>query len=76
MRKTYVITDEQLESLLKASEPVRYMVVGGMVPSSPQENANRAWKALGEELGFHYMTVRPIDGASLNTFSAECMVTQ
>ena len=26
---------------------------------SQQENANRAWEALGDELGFQHMTVEP-----------------
>jgi hypothetical protein len=27
--------------------------------ATPQENANRAWAALGDEMGFDYLTVQP-----------------
>lgn len=64
----FTMTDEQLEKLLDACKPVRCMMIGGVVPSSPQENANRAWKELGLEMGFDYMTVRP--GKDQKTFSA------
>lgn len=35
------------------------MIVGGYAPSSPQENANRAWSELGGEMGFDGTTVEP-----------------
>lgn len=59
MRKEYEMTQAQLDTILDACKPVSYMVFGGMEPRSPQENANDAWKALGDELGFDHMTVRP-----------------
>lgn len=61
-RRNFEMSQEQLEKLLDACKPVPYMVFGGMAPRSPQENANSAWKALGEELGFDHMTVRPNGG--------------
>lgn len=70
MRKDYEMTQEDLDALLDAMKPVPYMVIGGIVPSSPQENANAAWKALGDKMGFKHMTVRP-NGKGDRFFSAE-----
>lgn len=42
-----------------AMKPVPYMIVGGVPPRSQQESANDAWRALGEELGFQWDSVRP-----------------
>lgn len=57
--KEYEMTQEDLDALLNAMKPVPYMIIGGVAPRSQQENANAAWKALGEKMGFDYMTVRP-----------------
>jgi len=57
--KGYEMTQEDLDALLNAMKPVPYMIIGGVAPRSQQENANAAWKALGEKMGFDYMTVRP-----------------
>ena len=32
---------------------------------------DEAWRSLGNELGFEYMTVRPISGKGHNHFTAE-----
>lgn len=69
MRKTYTMTQEQYDTLLAAMQPVPYMIIGGVAPRSQQENANDAWKRLGDELGFHHMSVRP--GNSKLEFTAE-----
>lgn len=58
MRKEFELSDEQLNRLYEASKPVRLIALQCGMPSSPQENANAAWKALGKELGFDYMSVR------------------
>lgn len=58
-RKEYEMTDAQLAAILDACRPVPYMVIGGIEPRSPQENANNAWARLGSELGFDSMTVKP-----------------
>lgn len=42
-RTNYEMTEADLEAIMSACKPVRYMVIGGHEPSSPQENANRAW---------------------------------
>lgn len=56
------MTQEQFDKLMEACKPVPYMVFGGIEPRSQQENANEAWKSLGNEMGFDYMTVRPANG--------------
>lgn len=70
MRKRYEMTDEDLDELLEASKPVPYLIIGGVCPRSPQENANAAWKTLGDKLHFDYMTVQPT-GEGLRFFTAE-----
>ena len=58
-RTEYEMTEADLKELLDACKPVVAMMIGGNGPSSPQENANRAWQRLGEKMGFDHMTVRP-----------------
>ena len=70
MRKEYEMTQAQLDRILDACKPVPYMVFGGVEPRSPQENANDAWRALGEEIGFDHMSVRP-NGKGDRFFTAE-----
>ena len=62
MRQEYEMTEEDLEKLLDACKPVPYMVVGGVPPRSPQENANDAWARLGKKMGFDSNTVQPASG--------------
>ena len=57
--KQYEMTEEDLQKILEACKPVPYMVIGGVAPRSPQENANAAWAELGARMGFQHMTVRP-----------------
>lgn len=61
MRRDYEMTETQLAKLLEACKPVPYFAIGGSYgsPRSPQENANAAWEALGMEMGFQHMTVKP-----------------
>jgi hypothetical protein len=61
MRKEYTLTKEQLATLLEACKPtpVMYLSGGRSMFNSPQENANRAWEKLGQEMGFALMTVWP-----------------
>lgn len=63
----YELTEEQLQKLLDASKPT--VVIRGF--PTPQENANRAWEALGHELGFKHLTVQPIPGRDMRYFQAE-----
>ena len=70
MRKQFEMTQEQLETIMEACRPVALIALNSGMPSSPQENANRAWEALGKELGFKHMTVKP-NGKGDRFFSAE-----
>lgn len=69
-RTNYEMTEVDLAAILEACKPVPYMVIGGRAPSSPQENANRAWQRLSEKMGFDHMTVMPIVGKGNRFFSA------
>ncbi len=68
--REYKMTDEQLAKLQDACKPVICMKIG-VWPRSPQQNANDAWRALGKEMGFDYLTVRPAKGKSDRFFMAE-----
>ena len=70
LRKNYEMSREELDTLLEAGKPVPYMIIGGHEPSSPQGNANRAWAALGEKMGFNSLTVQPIVGKGTRHFTA------
>lgn len=72
MRRDYELTEEQLAKLLDACKPTPAMYLSGGRPmfGTPQENANAAWKRLGEEMSFDHMTVRPT-GQGDRFFSAE-----
>ena len=59
MRKEFEMTEADLEKILDASKPTRYMIIGTSMPRSPQENANDAWQELGNRMGFDFMTVVP-----------------
>ena len=71
MRKEYELNKEQVDSLVEASEPVPYTLFGGHEFASAQENANKAWFYLGREMGFKYLTVRPVKGKGVSFFTAE-----
>ena len=70
MRKEFQMTAEQLEKIMDAGKPVPMIMLQCGTPSSPQERANGAWKSLGDELGFKYMTVQPA-GDDPHYFTAE-----
>lgn len=70
MRKRFKLTEEQFQRLVDAARPVPYLIVNGIGPRSPQENANDAWCVLGRELGFDGMSVRP-DPEGAMFFTAE-----
>ena len=69
-RTNYEMTTDDLSALLAAMKPVPYIVIGGRPPRSQQDNANEAWAALGEKMGFDSMTVQPIPGKGDRFFSA------
>lgn len=58
-RQRYEMTEDDLAALLEACKPVTYIIVAGQEPRSPQDNANDAWSALGDRMGFEYLTVEP-----------------
>ena len=68
-RRNYEMTEAQLEALYDACKPVTLIMLQCGMPRGPQERANDAWEALGDELGFDHMTVRPT-GAGDRFFSA------
>lgn len=70
MRQRYEMTDQDLEILLNASKPTLCMEICRKLPRSPQENANEAWRRLGDKIGFDHMTVRPV-GNDIKVFTAE-----
>lgn len=72
-RKEFKLTDKQYKKLLRACRPTPVISFDGKTNAfgTPQENANRAWSILGHELGFDYMSVRPVPGKSDRFFTAE-----
>jgi predicted TIM-barrel fold metal-dependent hydrolase len=72
-RKTYEMSQEQYDKMLKACQPTPAMFLsGGMLAfGTPQENANLAWQELGREMGFKWGTVSPIPDKSPLFFTAE-----
>ncbi len=70
MRREFEMTQEQLDKILDACKPVVAIAIHlGPLPNQ-QDNANRAWEALGREMGFDHMTVRPC-GKGDRFFTAE-----
>ena len=71
MRQEYEMTEAELATLLDACKPVPYMVVGGVMPRTPGQNANDAWRALAAKRGFVWDTVQPVAGKGQQFFTAE-----
>lgn len=69
-RANYEMTEDDLAALLDACKAVPAMMIGGSVPSSPQQNANDAWARLGKKMGFDSKTVQPIPGKGTRFFTA------
>jgi hypothetical protein len=65
------LTDEELESILNASKPVPYMIIGGHVPASPQENANAAWEIVAAKHGFVWDTAESANTGDQHDVLAE-----
>lgn len=74
VRRALQLTQAELKTLLEATRPMPYMVVGGYPPISQQTRANDAWRALGRKRGFDWETVRPVAGEDQTWFSAEVEV--
>ncbi len=73
-RREFEMTDEDLTAILAACRPVPMIMLQGVMPRSPQENANAAWSALGKKMGFEHMTVQPVSGKDQKVFTAEADV--
>ena len=69
-RTEYEMTEADLDSLLVACNAVPVMMIGNVAPPSQQQNANRAWAALGEKMGFDGSTVRPLESKGQRFFTA------
>ncbi len=69
-RTEYEMTEADLTQLMEAMKPVPMIMLQCGTPPSQQENANRAWTALGKKMGFDGDTVRPINGKGNRFFSA------
>ncbi len=71
MKQRFEMSSEQEATILEACRPVSLIALQCGTPSSPQENANRAWQKLGKEMGFVWDTVEPIPGEPNRVFNAE-----
>jgi hypothetical protein len=69
-RYEFEMSEQQLAAILDACRPVPMIMLQCGAPSSPQENANRAWAALGYELGFDSMSVEPVSNKGDRFFTA------
>jgi hypothetical protein len=63
------MSDEDHAKLLEACKPVPAIALHCGTPKSRQENADDAWRRLGEKMGFDYKTVIP-DGPDSHDFKA------
>ena len=70
-KREFKMTPEQLEKLLISCTPVPMIMLQCGNPPSQQETANRAWDALGKEMGFVGSTATPVPGKSDLYFYAE-----
>lgn len=73
MKREFEMSEDDLKFLLDASKPVPAMYLSGGRPmfGTPQENANRAWEALGKRMGFDPFSVEPVPGKGRRFFRAE-----
>ena len=71
MRKEYEMTEEQQSKLLDfIYDDVPLIALHCGTPANQQERANIAWQSLGQEMGFEYMTVRPVRNKNELFFTA------
>ena len=64
------MSQADLDTILAACKPIPMIMLQCGLPRSPQERANDAWQALGERMGFDFMTVQPIEGEPMTHFTA------
>lgn len=58
-KREFMMSEEQFAKIVEASKPTPAVVIGGTMMPSPQSRANRAWQALGVEMGFDWETAEP-----------------
>ena len=68
-RVEYEMTQEDLDKILNACKPLLLIATHCGTPRSPIENANAAWRELGQRMGFDYTTAQP-SGCGDRFFSA------
>ena len=69
-RKEFEISEQDHKKILEACKPVPLIMLQLGMPRSLQQNANLAWKCLGEKMGFDGMTVEPVSGKGPRWFTA------
>lgn len=67
MRREYEMTQADFDRIIEACRAVPAIALQCGAPRSQQENANAAWRELGERMGFDYLSVRP-DSQGRNLF--------
>lgn len=72
--KEFEMSDADLKELLEACKSVPYLVMGGMEPRSPQQNANDAWARLGKRMGFDSTTVEASEKGNKFFWAVPCKV--
>ena len=55
----YEMTDDEFADIVAASQPTAAVSFGGVEMPTARQNANMAWRALGDKLGFDWATVTP-----------------
>ena len=58
VRTDYRLTDEDFNRLLKASQPVPYLIANGTEPMSPHEAAMRIWRDIADREGVDVDSIR------------------
>lgn len=69
--KTYRLTDEELASLLDASKPVPYMIIGGLPPTSAREHAMRLWRHVADRVGCEVDSIADAGTGDMHDFKAK-----
>lgn len=77
-RTEFEMTEQDLKELLEACKPTPVMFLTGGTPmyDTPQENANRAWAALGKKMGFNSDTVEPAGKGQRFFTAVPCQVEE
>lgn len=69
--KQYRLTDSELNEIMEASQPVRYMVIGGYEPESPRERAMRVWNKIAEKYNIDVDSIDDAGTGDSHDFKAE-----